>query len=171
MNAPAAVGKVEKLRARDGDACWLCTRPMDFTAVPNSKKAPTIEHLVPRSLGGGGEMSNLVLTHQACNAHLANRPLSQKEEMRTKWHANAKKSASLKVAGKAHSSKPPVKAVPVPTTPQIAAALDKPSAPWVAESALRGELDYWRRVALIGGGGALVGLGFALGLCTGLLLS
>ncbi len=48
----------EKLLARDGKLCYWCGAPMD---------EPTIEHLIPRSMGGTHRMSNLRLAHRECN--------------------------------------------------------------------------------------------------------
>ena len=73
---------LKALRARDGDACWRCNRPMRFEGLPNKGKAATIEHYVPRSKGGGDELDNLRLCHVGCNRHLADHPPEQKERMR-----------------------------------------------------------------------------------------
>jgi hypothetical protein len=83
MNAPLK-GKTELLLARDGDRCWFCGGRLNFSAVPNSKKAPTIEHLTPRSLGGKSDLDNLRLCHPGCNRHLGDRPREQKERLRAK---------------------------------------------------------------------------------------
>nr|WP_314442200.1 HNH endonuclease [uncultured Sphingomonas sp.] len=130
MNAPAALGKVEQIRARDGDACWLCNRPLDFSAEPNSKNAPTIEHLVAKSLGGGGELTNLALCHPGCNGHLGDRPLAKKQELRAKWHANTAKVAAAKAStsAKAPTTKLVVRNAVSPPTPPASAPLSCPSA-------------------------------------------
>lgn len=60
---------------RDGTDCWLCGKHM-----PENDR--TIEHLNPRSLGGGDEMDNLAAAHRQCNCDLGNLPLSEKEAMR-----------------------------------------------------------------------------------------
>jgi hypothetical protein len=83
MNAPLR-NNISLLRARDGDFCWFCDERLNFNAVPNSKKAPTIEHLTPKSLGGTSELDNLRLCHPGCNRHLGDRPREQKERMRAK---------------------------------------------------------------------------------------
>jgi len=70
------------LRARDGDDCWLCHRPMRFGGPPNCGKAATIEHRLPVSKGGTDALDNLVLCHVGCNRHLADHPPEQKERMR-----------------------------------------------------------------------------------------
>jgi 5-methylcytosine-specific restriction endonuclease McrA len=69
---------VAELLARDGDKCWLCSRPM-------KDEHESIEHLVARSEGGTDDPENLALCHRGCNMHLANRPLPRKEKMRERW--------------------------------------------------------------------------------------
>lgn len=187
MNAPPSLSKVEQVRARDGDGCWLCTRPLDFTAVPNSKNAPTIEHLLAKSLGGGDQLANLVLCHKACNLHLADRPVAKKEEMRVKFHINAAKIAATRSASpsQAPESEQPAKTA----SPHHASAGENPNKTVVyqadslpkeqlqhsskvrpAREDLGAEVAYWRRLALVGGGAGLVSFGFTLGLCVALVV-
>lgn len=73
---------VRTLLVRDGDQCWLCTRPI-------SRGRETLEHLIAQALGGTDALENLVLCHHGCNVHLKDRPLEQKLKMRAKWHRNA----------------------------------------------------------------------------------
>jgi 5-methylcytosine-specific restriction endonuclease McrA len=82
MSAPDKIGKVDRLRARDGDCCWLCNERMDFGAKPNSSKAWSIEHLVPASRQGPSTLENLVLCHPGCNRILKDRPLADKIRLR-----------------------------------------------------------------------------------------
>lgn len=56
------------LFARDGWNCQICSEPMDYTADPQSDWYPTIDHILPRSKGGGDELSNLRSAHMWCNA-------------------------------------------------------------------------------------------------------
>lgn len=72
----------ELIRARDGDLCWLCNQPIDFKAAPNSAKAWSVEHLLPRSLGGPDRIENLVLCHPRCNRILGCRALKDKIKLR-----------------------------------------------------------------------------------------
>ena len=74
--------RLAALRARDGDDCWRCGRPMRFEGPPNRGRAATIEHLRPRSQGGTGALDNLRLCHVGCNRHLGAHPPEQKERMR-----------------------------------------------------------------------------------------
>lgn len=60
---------VRALRKRDGDYCF-CDEVIDFSLTetdPNNKKASSIDHIIPRSEGGGNELSNLRLAHRICN--------------------------------------------------------------------------------------------------------
>lgn len=82
MSGPENIGKVERLRARDGDLCWLCGKHIDFNAKPNSAKAWSIEHLIPTCRGGPGTLENLVLCHPPCNRILRDRPLKDKIKLR-----------------------------------------------------------------------------------------
>lgn len=66
----------KKLLKRDGCACWYCTE--FFT----EDDFATIEHLVPRSEGGGHQPANLVLAHKSCNKKADNAPLAHKIELR-----------------------------------------------------------------------------------------
>ena len=75
---------IKRVRARDGDDCWLCARPMRFGAAPpNCGKAATIEHVVSLSKGGSCKLDNLRLCHPGCNRHLADKTPEQKERMRS----------------------------------------------------------------------------------------
>lgn len=84
MSGPDNLGKVSRLRARDGDHCWLCGKPMDFAAEPNSPSSWSIEHLLAKGHGGTEKMENLVLCHPPCNRQLANKPVVAKVAMREK---------------------------------------------------------------------------------------
>ena len=72
------------LRARDGDNCWRCRRPMRFDLPPAHEKAPTIEHLRPQSKGGTGALDNLCLCHRRCNWDLGDNSREVKERMRSR---------------------------------------------------------------------------------------
>ena len=51
---------VEALRARDGDACGICCRPLASDVE--------VDHIRPRAAGGhASDLDNLQLTHRACN--------------------------------------------------------------------------------------------------------
>lgn len=53
---------------RDGWACTICQEPVNWTADPNSDWYPTLDHIIPRSLGGPDDVSNLRTAHRWCNS-------------------------------------------------------------------------------------------------------
>jgi len=71
-----------KVRERDGDNCWRCHRPMNFTEPRDKAKSATVEHVQPRALGGTSALENLVLCHAGCNRHLGANIPEQKQRMR-----------------------------------------------------------------------------------------
>jgi hypothetical protein len=75
-----------KLLARDGSDCWFCGGALGTDI--------TLEHLVPKSRGGGNDSANLVLAHAGCNNAAANLSISEKvalrEKLRTQMPAGAR---------------------------------------------------------------------------------
>ena len=96
----SAKEQVEALRKRDGGKCWLCDKPIDFTAEPNSDRAPTREHLVPECQNGPSTPHNLVLCHPPCNRKLGDLPVAEKVRMRDQFREEAWKAAMRKQLGK-----------------------------------------------------------------------
>ncbi|MFL6752431.1 MAG: HNH endonuclease [Sphingomicrobium sp.] len=82
MSGPENLSKVDRLRARDGDFCWLCNKPIDFNAQPNSANAWSMEHLISASRQGPSTLENLVLCHPRCNRVLGDRALADKIRLR-----------------------------------------------------------------------------------------
>lgn len=58
---------IRALYRRDGPDCALCGGWIDPEAPPNSKGRLSIDHIVPRSEGGGNRLENLRLAHADCN--------------------------------------------------------------------------------------------------------
>lgn len=61
---------------RDGDRCAICRRRVDITlksGTRGSPRGPSVDHIVPRSLGGSDDLANLRLTHWGCNQKRGNR--------------------------------------------------------------------------------------------------
>jgi 5-methylcytosine-specific restriction endonuclease McrA len=52
---------------RDGWTCWLCQLPLDREVPRDHPAYPSVDHLVPRSMGGPYEEGNLRSAHRACN--------------------------------------------------------------------------------------------------------
>lgn len=53
---------------RDGWRCQLCRKRVGKKFPSTHRRAPTLDHIVPRSLGGSDEPSNLQLAHRICNS-------------------------------------------------------------------------------------------------------
>lgn len=53
---------------RDRWICQLCMEPVDVGADPNSDLYPSVDHVVPRALGGSDEFENLQCAHRVCNS-------------------------------------------------------------------------------------------------------
>lgn len=65
---------------RDGWICQICFEPVSFPVradrcrdVEREDWEPTIDHVIPRSLGGPDEIDNLRLAHRKCNLDRGNR--------------------------------------------------------------------------------------------------
>lgn len=58
---------------RDAGMCQLCAAPVDFDAHYLSRSSPTLDHILPRSLGGDDSPDNLRLACRQCNAARGNR--------------------------------------------------------------------------------------------------
>jgi len=52
---------------RDGLACYICGDQLDRLTEINDPKAPTIDHVVPRSKGGTDDLDNLKTCCRDCN--------------------------------------------------------------------------------------------------------
>lgn len=55
------------LYERDGWRCQLCLDPVDRDAHYLDNWAPSLDHIVPRSMGGSDHADNLRTTHRWCN--------------------------------------------------------------------------------------------------------
>ena len=55
------------LRLRDGDACYICGKPL-------GERTAHVHHVVPWSLGGRDTIDNLALAHPECNVAAGNLP-------------------------------------------------------------------------------------------------
>jgi len=53
---------------RTATMCAICGEPLDHTADPRSRWAPTADHIVPLSQGGSHVLSNLRAVHYGCNS-------------------------------------------------------------------------------------------------------
>lgn len=53
---------------RDRWVCQLCGRRVGRSYPANHRRAPSLDHIIPRSLGGSDEPDNLQLSHRLCNS-------------------------------------------------------------------------------------------------------
>lgn len=62
---------------RDRNTCHLCKNPIDPLAPAQTcgSKAPSIDHVIPKSRGGGDYPSNLRTAHISCNKARKDKPL------------------------------------------------------------------------------------------------
>lgn len=70
---------IDALVERDGGLCCLCWHPIDFTLKSGPKgsdQGASIEHLTPRSKGGGDSLDNLALSHWGCNRQRKANPIN-----------------------------------------------------------------------------------------------
>lgn len=79
--APAPTGEkamrlATELMLRDGRRCFYCD--VELT----EGRQPTVEHLLPKSKGGGDDLANLALACGPCNKAVADRPIVQKVRFR-----------------------------------------------------------------------------------------
>lgn len=69
-NRQIAISKKDRLKIyiRDRLVCQLCDSPVDLTLPTTDRWAATLDHIVPYSLGGSDDESNLRLAHRSCNS-------------------------------------------------------------------------------------------------------
>jgi 5-methylcytosine-specific restriction endonuclease McrA len=67
---------INYLAVRDSFRCGICRRKVDVSlksGPSGSDRGPSVDHLIPRSQGGGDELANLRLSHWGCNRARKNR--------------------------------------------------------------------------------------------------
>lgn len=57
---------------RDSWICWLCGADVD-ASVSGTPWAASVDHVMPRSRGGGNDAHNLRLAHRRCNSRRGSR--------------------------------------------------------------------------------------------------
>lgn len=53
---------------RDGWVCQLCSKPITEDGRIRGPGSPSIDHILPRALGGSDDVENLQAAHLGCNA-------------------------------------------------------------------------------------------------------
>lgn len=59
--------RIAELRARDGDDCRRCRRPLRFDLPKGHDLGPKLEQLGPATIGEPEAVDNLCLAHRRCN--------------------------------------------------------------------------------------------------------
>lgn len=59
--------QLQRVAERDGWRCWVCGNDVDPSGPAGSAHAASVDHVVPRALGGKTETDNLRLAHRRCN--------------------------------------------------------------------------------------------------------
>lgn len=58
---------------KENGRCWLCGGQCDINADPNSNYYPSVDHILPQSLGGKDTWENVHCAHRICNTLRSNR--------------------------------------------------------------------------------------------------
>lgn len=66
---------IPKLYARDNGVCWICGGKCNIEADGNDNYYPSVDHIVPVSLGGKDQWDNVRLAHRICNSLRGNKPV------------------------------------------------------------------------------------------------
>lgn len=88
----------QKVRARilkDASVCHICGHRLDFSALPRSRWAPTVDHLIPvSSLRGldprtaqrlATDPSTMRAAHYGCNSRLGARKRTKPKHVSRSW--------------------------------------------------------------------------------------
>ena len=62
---------------RDKGICQLCNKPIDLTLDYPDQMSYSIDHKIPRSLGGTHDQKNLQAAHLSCNSKRGNKPIGE----------------------------------------------------------------------------------------------
>lgn len=102
--AQEEAARVEALKARDGDCCRRCRRPIRFDLTEGNDRGPKIEPIGPQPADGTVDMSTLVLCHRRCNAAGADHTSEVQERRRrsneAELFAKSRKSARRKAGAR-----------------------------------------------------------------------
>jgi 5-methylcytosine-specific restriction endonuclease McrA/endogenous inhibitor of DNA gyrase (YacG/DUF329 family) len=66
---------------RDRWTCYICSERIDKTLAFPDPLSASLDHVVPLSVGGTHEPSNVRITHLRCNVSKGNRPVEQPAQM------------------------------------------------------------------------------------------
>lgn len=71
---PAQTLDLDALWLSSGGACGICAGPIDRRLEWPHPDSPSIDHILPLSMGGAHEQENAQWAHLACNLRKGNRP-------------------------------------------------------------------------------------------------
>ena len=64
--------KARAIALANATHCSICGQPLKFDAPARSRWSASVDHIVPRSLGGGIDQANLRPVHYGCNSRRGN---------------------------------------------------------------------------------------------------
>ena len=73
LNLPADNIRPADVYERDEWVCGICSTPVDRTLAHPDPMSPSLDHVLPLSLGGHHTMENVALAHLSCNVRKGNR--------------------------------------------------------------------------------------------------
>jgi hypothetical protein len=79
--------RVGRLRARDGDECRRCRRPMRFDLPAGHDQGACVQPILYGVGADGASLDNLCLTHRRCNAASSDHTVEVTERIRRKQEA------------------------------------------------------------------------------------
>lgn len=66
-------GRFRQESQKHNAACWICAKPIDYSATPRTSESFSADHAMPTSLGGDPlAWNNLRPSHYGCNARRGN---------------------------------------------------------------------------------------------------
>ena len=80
--AQEEAARIEALKARDGDCCRRCRRPIRFDLTDAHDQGPKLEPIGPQPADGSVDLDALVLCHRRCNAAGADHTIEVQERRR-----------------------------------------------------------------------------------------
>jgi len=81
------LARVQALRARDGDDCRRCRRPVRFDLTSGHDMGPRVETILSGGADGPQSLDTLCLTHRRCNGEGADHTREVQERVRRKNEA------------------------------------------------------------------------------------
>ena len=64
---------IDAIAERTKGLCGICGNAIDMSARYPDPKSRSVDHIIPRSLGGGDELENLRIAHLSCNSRRGNK--------------------------------------------------------------------------------------------------